>query len=271
MKNLRYYGKSPYTLALVHGGPGAKGSLAGAARELGRFRGVLEPIQTQTDIPSLVQELHEQLSLGHPPLTLAGHSWGAWLALIYAAYFGDRVRHLVLISCPPLTEEFTPLILKNRLARLSSQEAQDYIQAEQTLATRPDTAAFETLQRLTQQTDFVKPCPYDDSALDPDPAQYQAVWPQAAQLRQQIDELQEQCAQAAQLRASGKLFQFLKRISCQVSVVHGSQDPHPLSGVLAPLAQAEITPQVLELAQCGHSPFAEQFARDEFYRFLLQA
>lgn len=254
MKNLRYYGKSPHTLALVHGGPGAKGSLAGAARELGRFRGVLEPIQTQTDIPSLVQELHGQLSLGHPPLTLAGHSWGAWLALIYAAYFGDRVRHLVLISCPPLTEEFTPLILKNRLARLSSQEAQDYLQAEQTLATRPDPAAFETLQRLTQQTDFVKPCSYDDSALDPDPAQYQAVWPQAAQLR-----------------ASGKLLQFLKRISCQVSVVHGSQDPHPLSGVLEPLAQAEITPQVLELAQCGHSPFAEQFARDEFYRFLLQA
>ncbi len=254
MKNLRYYGKSPYTLALVHGGPGAKGSLAGAARELGRFRGVLEPIQTQTDIPSLVQELHEQLSLGQPPLTLAGHSWGAWLALIYAAYFGDRVRHLVLISCPPLTEEFTSLILKNRLARLSSQEAQDYLQAEQTLATRPDPAAFETLQRLTQQTDFVKPCPYDDSALDPDPAQYQAVWPQAAQLR-----------------ASGKLLQFLKRISCPVSVVHGNQDPHPLSGVLTPLAQAGITPQVLELAQCGHSPFAEQFARDEFYRFLLQA
>ena len=60
MKNVRLYGKPPYGLALLHGGPGARGSLAGAAAELGRSRGVLEPLQTRLTIDALVQELHEQ-------------------------------------------------------------------------------------------------------------------------------------------------------------------------------------------------------------------
>jgi hypothetical protein len=41
MKNLRIYGKAPFNVAVIHGGPGAVGEMAPVARELsirpGRF------------------------------------------------------------------------------------------------------------------------------------------------------------------------------------------------------------------------------------------
>lgn len=50
MENLRIYGQSPFTLAVIHGGPGAGGEMAPVARELASARGVLEPIQTATSL-----------------------------------------------------------------------------------------------------------------------------------------------------------------------------------------------------------------------------
>jgi hypothetical protein len=50
MDNLRKYGREPYTLALIHGGPGAPGEMAPVARELSRAYGVLEPLQTATTL-----------------------------------------------------------------------------------------------------------------------------------------------------------------------------------------------------------------------------
>ncbi len=47
MRNLRKYGRAPYTVAIVHGGPGAPGDMAPVARELSTTYGVLEPLQTE--------------------------------------------------------------------------------------------------------------------------------------------------------------------------------------------------------------------------------
>ena len=59
MKNLRKYGHSPYTVAVVHGGPGAPGEMAPVARELSSITGVLEPLQTKYSLEGQVQELRE--------------------------------------------------------------------------------------------------------------------------------------------------------------------------------------------------------------------
>ena len=257
MKNLRIYGKPPYLLALLHGGPGARGSLAGAARELGRFRGVWEPLQTRLSVPDLLEELHEQLSGAAQPLTLAGHSWGAWLGLLYTALFPQEVKHLVLISCPPLEEKFVPQILQRRLALLPPEDAAQYQHAQAVLEHRETgnpRHALETLQRLTQQTDFYCPCEYDDRGLELDEAQYAAVWPQAEHLR-----------------TSGTLLAYARQVSCPITVLHGAQDPHPVQGVLEPLQACGKNVQSLVWEKCGHSPFAETYARDAFYRFLRQA
>lgn len=257
MKNLRIYGKPPYLLALLHGGPGARGSLAGVAQQVGAYRGVWELLQTRYSVPELLEELHEQLAPAEQPLTVAGHSWGAWLGLLYASLFPEKVKHLVLVSCPPLEDKFVPQILQRRLARLSPAEAAAYQQAQAVLEeSRPGNPqqALETLQHLTQKTDFVAPCPYDDQLLEADERQYAAVWPQAAHLR-----------------SRGRLLQAAQHITCPVTVLHGAQDPHPVQGVLEPLRScgADVTQIIWE--NCGHSPFAETHARGAFYRFLQTA
>ena len=45
-EKVRLYGKAPYRVAVVHGGPGAAGEMAPVARRLGAACGVLEPLQT---------------------------------------------------------------------------------------------------------------------------------------------------------------------------------------------------------------------------------
>lgn len=46
MKNLRTYGNPPFSIVVIHGGPGAPGEMAPIARELSALEGVLEPLQT---------------------------------------------------------------------------------------------------------------------------------------------------------------------------------------------------------------------------------
>jgi len=88
MINVRYYGKEPFQVAVIHGGPGAPGSVAAIARELSKNYGVLEPIQTKTSLEGQVLELYGVLmAFGDLPITLIGHSRGAWLAYIITARY----------------------------------------------------------------------------------------------------------------------------------------------------------------------------------------
>ena len=98
MDNLRKYGNSPFTVAAIHGGPGAPGEMAAVARELSSFLGALEPLQTEASVDGQVEELRGILDeYGTLPLTLIGLSWGAWLSIILAARYPKFVEKLILI------------------------------------------------------------------------------------------------------------------------------------------------------------------------------
>ena len=60
MKNLRSNGQPPFAVAVLHGGPGASGSMAPVARALVANWGVLEPRQekaTRDRFETLTAEL----------------------------------------------------------------------------------------------------------------------------------------------------------------------------------------------------------------------
>lgn len=83
---LRCYGRPPYDLAVVHGGPGAPGSAAGAARALAEQMGLVEPLQSARSLGGQIDELAEQLlTVGTAPMAVLGHSWGATLSYLLAA------------------------------------------------------------------------------------------------------------------------------------------------------------------------------------------
>jgi pimeloyl-ACP methyl ester carboxylesterase len=256
----RKYGSDPYRVVVVHGGPGAVGSVAPIARTLGQTRGVLEPFQTATTLDGQIEEL--RLVVEHNttlPVTVIGHSWGAWLGALVTAAYPDLVRKLILVGSGPFEEQYVPKIAENRFKRLSPQEQQEYLQLVDLLERSAVLASEISLSRLGELSD--KADSYDSIEIPNDtidlgdianPAEvYQGVWPQAARLR-----------------ATGELLRCVATITCPVVAIHGDCDPHPAEGIQQPLAANVKDFQMTILEKCGHTPWCERHAIERFYQIL---
>ncbi len=252
---IRRYGKAPFHVLFLHGGPGAAGSVAGACQELGRYTGVLEPWQSKKSVSALAEELEEQIrDFAQTPLTLIGHSWGAWLSLLYAAQHPQKIKSLIWIGCPPLEESYAALINQRRLANLNAAEAAAFQRALGILQNphAPNrNEALHTLDTLAQKADSVCPLPPPEDIPPADEQIFSAVWPQAAALR-----------------AQGTLLKAAQMLACPLTLIHGEQDPHPPQGVSAPLTRLQIPFTEIILPRCGHTPWAEKYVRKTFFDIL---
>jgi len=257
MNNLRKYGHKPFTVAAIHGGPGAPGEMAPVARELSSIMGVLEPLQTATTLEGQVRELKAVLEKNAAlPVTLIGFSWGALLSFIFAARYPSFVRKLILIGSAPYQEKYASNIAQTRLIRLSDEERAEALSLMQTL-NDPSVADKNTLMaqlgKLLSKADSYDPLSHDDEILECRYDVFQGVW-----------------EQAEQLRSSGKLLELGKRIPCPVVAIHGDYDPHPSEGVVEPLSRILKDFRFILLEKCGHRPWLERSARDRFYNILKQ-
>ena len=255
---VRTYGPSTCRAAVLHGGPGAIGSAAGLARGLAESCGVLEPLQSKYSVTEQVEELHRQLTAyASRPLVLIGHSWGAWLAALYAARHPGLAARLVLIGCGPLEAAYLPQLEARRLAHFTPEEAARYrelLAALSSPGSAPD-ALLRQLGTLCEKADNFQPFeePDGDSGTI-DGEMYDKVF-----------------GEAAELRRDGRLLAAFDRISCPLEIIHGVYDTHPPEGVTEPLARRGIPYTFHLLEQCGHTPWRERYARDEFFRLLNDA
>ena len=71
-----------------------------------------------------------------------------------------------------------------------------------------------------------------------------------------------------ELRRNNELIEFSKQINCPVVAIHGSYDPHPADGVKNPLSKAIKNFGFFLIEKCGHEPWIEKQAKDEFYNTL---
>lgn len=255
MERLRTYGRPPFGVAVLHGGPGAPGGMAPVARELASAAGVLEPLQTAASLEGQVAELTAVLERHATlPATVIGWSWGAWLGFILAARQPSLLNQLVLVGSGPFEERYAEAIMATRLARLSGAERLE-VQALQQILEDPAggdrDSALAQLGKLLARADS-----YDPLALDPVP------------LKCQYDVYQRVWQDARELRRSGKLLELGKQIRCPVVAIHGDYDPHPAEGVLAPLSLTLSDFTFVLLDRCGHEPWIERHARDRFYATL---
>ena len=88
----RVYGEPPLRAIVLHGGPGAPGCAAGLCRALASFCGTVEHLQKARDADGLTNEillLTEKHRMEKP--VLIGHSYGAWLAILFAEKHPDLV------------------------------------------------------------------------------------------------------------------------------------------------------------------------------------
>lgn len=255
---IRQFGKPPFTAALIHGGPGAQDALLPLARELSRYTGILAPAQTQFSIEALLEELNEDIyGSVIRPVTLVGHSWGAWLAMLYTARHPEIVKELVLVGCAPFEDKYAAQITARRLNRLSEPEQALY----KLLLAGFDDPHSNKGYLLAQLTEFAEKT--DNYELDVTPAEAGEL------LNVNMDLYVSVWREAAALRHSGALANSLALLECPVHIIHGEEDPHPLPGVTAPLEKHRVPYTRHILKQCGHTPFLEKYARDYFYDMLL--
>jgi pimeloyl-ACP methyl ester carboxylesterase len=255
-ETVRLHGEPPYRAVLVHGGPGGAGEMSPLARRLGPRLPVVEAMQTKLSIDALVEELRDQIAVhAVTPAILVGHSWGAWLCLLFAARYPEMIERLVLISSGVLEDRYTEDLRTTQSARLTDAERTEMARLQR-LLDDPDVpekgALFSRYGRL-----FVKTENYDAElevwdSFETDPAIFNYVWPEAAAMR-----------------SNGELLRQASRVTCPVLAVHGDYDPSPAEGVREPLVRVLTAPfEFIVLEKCGHTPWLERHARAELCEIL---
>ncbi|MDU5144539.1 MAG: alpha/beta hydrolase [Paenibacillus dendritiformis] len=254
MNSIRIHGNAPYSVALAHGGPGAAGEMAPVAAALSRHAGILELHQTKYSIDELVAEMKDQLvASGHPPVTVIGHSWGAWLGFLFAARHPGLVRKLILVGSGPFEEAYAQEIMSTRMTRLSAEERAEWNSIMSKLGAGEALPDLTRLDELMSKADTYEPLE-DAPKAEPiavNAEQHGRIW-----------------AEASALRRSGQLLEHGKRIACPVVAIHGEHDPHPYQGVFAPLTEVLNGVTCILLPRCGHTPWMERHASHAFYDIL---
>ena len=253
--NLRTYGNSPFKVAVLHGGPGTAGGMAPLARELALRHGVLEPLQTASTIAGQVEELKELLEESADlPVTLVGHSWGAWLAYIFAARHPGMVKKLILVSSGGFEDKYAALTQETRLSRLNAEEREEVNRLLEIIRHRSSddrNADFARLGELFFKSDAFDPLPLEPPETVFSLEIYKKVW-----------------GEATALRKSGKLLEMGREITSPVLAIHGDYDSHPAEGVEKPLSTVLKDFRFILLENCGHKPWIERQARERFFAIL---
>ncbi len=146
--------------------------------------------------------------------------------------------------------------MKTRLGRLDEKEREELrgiMKAVNSSETGDSSSRFARFGELLSRADS-----YDSIALNEEVIEYQpeineSVW-----------------SDAAALRRTGELLEMGRKISCQVTAIHGDYDPHPWQGVSEPLSTVIKSFHFILLGKCGHTLWAEKHARDRFYQILRQ-
>ncbi len=255
MKNLRFYGTPPIHVVVVHGGPGAPGEMAPVARELSKDFGVLEPIQTRYTLQGQADELKAAIEDNcEIPVVLIGHSWGAMLAYIVSAQTRSLVKKLILVNSGVYEEKYAIGIGQKRMDRLSTEDRKALRSLLEGLAhgdNQDKDAAFEQVGDLIFKADSFDALPHEEAILEYQYDIYESVW-----------------KEATDLRINGQLLAIGKKIRCPVVAIHGEYDPHPAEGVKKPLSRVLKEFRFVIIKNCGHLPWLERQARDEFYKIL---
>ncbi|MCM1231137.1 MAG: alpha/beta hydrolase [Muribaculum sp.] len=251
---VRLYGSMPYQVVLVHGGPGAIGSLKGFAQELNELSqiGVVEAIQSKYSIAELIEELYDQIRENcDGKISLVGHSWGAWLVALFAEKHPELIERIILIGSGPLEDKYVSDIGARRFQNLSEEDGAIFQRLIDKQATDED---MEKIPKVFEQSDNYCLVDKDKHKADKtDSEMHNKVW-----------------SEAARLRTSGELLTSFKKIKSDIFLIQGNHDPHPAKGVTIPLQENDVSCEAYILDKCGHSPFMEKYAKEEFYRILIQ-
>ncbi len=255
--NYRKYGQSPFSVVVVHGGPGATGSVKPLCETLGSSVGVLEPFQTEKTVLGQIEELHTLINQhADAPVILIGHSWGAMLGFMVAASYPEKVKKLILVSSGMLEDLHLDDLRKKRESKLTQEEALELTRLRKhftNLKSESMDDVFRQYGRLMDKIDSHNPLeiPFDDEHYSYDV--FASIWQEAFAMRKR-----------------GEMMTMGQNITCEVVAIHGDQDPHPDYAIKASLEKVIKNPRFYTLRNCGHTPWKERDAEELFYEILAK-
>ena len=166
-----------------------------------------------------LKSIIEEYSLNK--VVLVGHSFGAWLALLFTEKFPQLVSKVVIIGCGPLEIKYLPELIEARRTR----NGDNY-------------------------------CALPGSSNDMlyfDEEQHKALMKEVGEMRER-----------------GELLVRARNVSRQVVAFHGTYDPHPIRGVREPLEGRIPDFRMITFERCGHDPWKETYAREEFFEKFFE-
>lgn len=242
--NYRIYG-NPNKI-ILHGGPGAIGSIGDLAKELNDCVEILNRGQSIHDQLEEIRAVVEEFKMRAP--IIIGHSWGAWLAYIYASKY--PTAKIFLISCGCFDEKYLPLMNKKRNQSLTEDEQIEVSEFFKGLAAGEE-LNMDRFGYLMTKMDSYDLRTYEEMGLGFDAEGH--------------DQLM---AEIRPLRKEGSLLEMGKSIKGEIILIHGSDDPHPFEGVTEPFDREGIKYDSYLLDKCGHNPWRESHAYQRFYEVM---
>jgi proline iminopeptidase len=248
-------------LVFLHGGPGLWDSFDEPAALLDdivevhrydqRGGGRSERVPPY-DIDTFIADLEAlRAHWGHGRWIVAGHSWGAALALVYAVAHPERVAAILYISGTGIDEDWKDEYRANCAARVSPGELARYGELRALL--KGAGALPEGLDREYCVLSWMPDYPNRARALALAAKLYRPPGPN-------YDVNAVLNAEWSRLCADASFREGVAHIEAPALLVHGSEDPRPVSAAVrlaALLPRAELS--VIEGA--GHLPWVEQPAR----------
>jgi proline iminopeptidase len=193
-----------------------------------------------------------------PQWIVAGHSWGATLALAYAVTYPQRVRALMYLSGTGVDASWHEEYRRNQAERLSPQEAEQMADLE-AQRSRLSGAAFAVVDRayceLLWSTDFAQPRQAREFV--------RSLFIEGIQPNYEVNELLGK--DADRFAESPTLPARLAALPVRTLVLQGEADPRPARGA-RDLARRLPAAEFVLLPGRGHLPWLEQ--PDQFKQVL---
>lgn len=255
---VRRYGVEGPLVAVLHGGPGAAGSVASLARELVPSCRVLEPLQRRSGPVPLTVSRHvaDLAAILAEPAILVGWSWGAMLGLSFTAAHPARARSLILVGCGTYDAAARAAYHDAMAERLGAAGRARQAELRRQLEQAADAATRDrigaALGNLASRAQAFEPVA-EDGAAEFDAAGHEETWRDVLRLQDNAVEPQAFTA-----------------ITCPVLMLHGRDDPHPGPAIRDSLLPYLPHLEYVELSRCGHVPWLERWGRKPFLRSLLE-
>jgi len=254
---VREYGAAGPLVFVLHGGPGSPGHMAPVARGLADICHVLEPFERRSGREPLtvarhvadLRELVEKRCQGDRP-ALVGSSWGAMLALAFAAKHPELVRRIALVGCGTFGEEARRQF-QMTLGRRIQPDLQRKLERIADESTDPDERLMRAARLLLPSVYSYDLLTQDTEIASCDAKGHAETW--SDMLRQQSE---------------GEYPASFAAIKAPVLMLHGSHDPHPGRSIAASLRPYLPQLEYHELERCGHFPWLERHAREDFFHRL---